>query len=115
MTTTLNPLPSSKRERNRYLVYEALSQSDICSEDIGRAIWKAALDFLGELGVSRSGLRVVEWDEKKKRGIIKVNHTSTEEARMVLALVQEAGRKPVALHVIGVSGILKKARKKWLS
>ena len=63
--TTLNPLPSSKRERNRYLVYEALSDSSVSAEAVGKAIWKTALDFLGELGVSRSSLRVVEWDEKK--------------------------------------------------
>jgi len=113
MATTLNPLPSSKRERNRYLVYEALSHEKLTGEAVGKAVWKTALDFLGELGVSRSSLRVVEWDEKKQRGIVKVNHTSVEEARTVLALVKDVDKKPVALHVLGVSGILKKARGKW--
>ncbi len=114
MATELNPLPSSKRERNRYLVYEvSCPRSEVRAEDMGRAIWKTALDFLGELGVSRSSLRIVDFDEKKQKGIIKVNHTSVEEGRAVLALVKEAGKKPVALHVLGVSGILKKARGKW--
>ena len=111
--TSLNPLPSSKREKNRYLVYEVLSESPISSEAIGKEIWKTALDFLGELGVSRSSLRVVEFDEKKQKGIIKTNHTSIEESRMTLALVKEVSGKKVALKVLGVSGILKKARAKW--
>lgn len=112
--TSLNPLPSSKRERNRYLVYEVLSDSPVKGEDMGKAIWKTALDFLGELGVSRSSLRVVDFDENKQKGVIKVNHLSVEEARMVLALIKEVNKSKVALNVLGVSGILKKARSKWL-
>lgn len=112
--TSLNPLPPAKRERNRYLVYEAHAASPVSGEDIGKAIWASALSFLGELGVSRSGLRVVDFDEKKQKGIIKVNHTSVEEARVVLALVKEVNKKPVALRVVGVSGIIKKAKGKWL-
>jgi ribonuclease P/MRP protein subunit POP5 len=111
--TSLNPLPPSKREKNRYLVYEVNSEKPVKGEDIGRAIWKTALDFLGELGVSRSSLRVVDFDEKKQKGIIKVNHTSVEEARMTLALVKEINKQKVALKTVGVSGILKKAKGKW--
>lgn len=112
---TLNPLPPSKRERNRYLVYEVFSsESPVHSEDIGRAIWKAALELLGELGVARSGLRVVDFDERKQKGVIKVNHTSVEEGRLVLSLVKEVNKKKLGLRVIGVSGILKKARGKWI-
>jgi ribonuclease P/MRP protein subunit POP5 len=110
---TPNPLPSTKRERNRYLVYEVLSGSPVSGEDIGKTIWRTALQFLGELGVSRTSLRVVEFDEKKQKGIVKVNHRSIEEARAVLALVKDVDKKEVTLHVLGVSGILKKARKKW--
>lgn len=104
---------SAKRERNRYLVYSATSEIPIKGEDIGKAIWASALQFLGELGVARSGLRVVDFDEKKQKGVIKVNHKSVEEGRVVLALVKEVNRKPAALRVVGVSGILKKARGKW--
>lgn len=110
---TLNPLPSTKRERNRYLVYEVLSDSPVSGEDIGKTIWRTALQFLGELGVSRTSLRVVDFDEKKQKGVVKVNHRSVEEGRAVLALVREINKKEVTLHVLGVSGILKKARQKW--
>ena len=112
--TVLNPLPPAKREKNRYLVYEVKSEQPVKSEDIGREIWKVALDFLGELGVSRSSLRVVDFDEGKQKGVIKVNRASVEEARMTLALVKEVSKQKVALKTVGVSGILKKARGKWI-
>jgi len=108
-------LPPSKREKNRYIVYEVFaSDSQVSGEEIGKAIWKTGLEFLGELGVAKSGLRVVDFDETKQRGVIKVNHTHVEEGRMLLALVKEANRKKLALRVVGVSGILKKARGKWV-
>ena len=111
---TLNPLPPSKRESNRYLVYEVTAGGPVSGEDMGKAIWASALSFLGELGVARSGLRVVDFDDKKQKGVIKVGRASVDEGRMVLALVKEAGRQKVALRVMGVSGILKKARGKWV-
>lgn len=114
MATSLNPLPPSKRERNRYLVYAVASDAPAKADEIGKAIWASALGFLGELGVARSGLRIVDFDEKKQRGIIKVGHKSVEEGRVVLALVKEVNKRPVALRVTGVSGILKKAKGKWL-
>jgi ribonuclease P/MRP protein subunit POP5 len=113
MATSLNPLPPAKRERNRYIVYEVLSDSPASGEEMGKAIWASALSFLGELGVSRSGLRVVDFDEKKQKGVVKATHNHVDEVRVALSLVKEAGKKPVALHVVGVSGILKKARGKW--
>jgi ribonuclease P/MRP protein subunit POP5 len=113
MATSLNPLPPSKRERNRYLVYTVTSDSSVKGDEIGKAIWASALQLLGELGIARSGLRVVDFDEKNQTGVIKVNHRSVEEARLVLALVKEVNKKPAILTVIGVSGILKKARGKW--
>ena len=96
------------------MVYEAVSDSRITGEEIGTAIWKTALEFLGELGVSKSSFRIVDFDEKRQKGIVKVNHSSVEEARVVLALRKEVNKKPVALRVLGVSGILKKAKSKWL-
>lgn len=112
--TSLNPLPPSKRGKNRYLVYHVRSEEPVTGEGIGKAVWKTALEFLGELGVSRSGLRIVEFDEKAQKGIVKADRSSVEEARAVLALVKQAGGERVALNVLGVSGILKKARAKWL-
>jgi ribonuclease P/MRP protein subunit POP5 len=111
----LNPLPPSKREKNRYLVYGLSSEKPLNGEEMGKAIWKSALGFLGELGVAKSGLRIVDFDEAKQKGIIKVNRDSVEEGRVVLSLVKEVSGSKTALETIGVSGILKKARGKYLA
>lgn len=113
--TSLNPIPPVMRARNRYVVYEAICERPLRREDVGKAVWRETLTFLGELGASRSALRIVEFDEKKQKGIIKVDHKHVDEAKVALALVREINKKPVILNVLGVSGILKKARCKWLT
>jgi len=110
--TVLNPLPSSKRERNRYLVFEIVSDLKFGMGDVSKAVWRGVLDYLGELGASRTSLRMVDWDQSTQKGTIKVSHKSVAEVRAALALVKEIDRKPVAFHVMSVSGILKKARKR---
>lgn len=111
--TVLNPLPSSKRERNRYLVFEVISNGKFNKTEISKAIWRSALQFLGELGASKLSLRLVEWDENNQKGILKVNHKGVQETRASLTLIKEIEKSKVILHVLIVSGILKKARKKF--
>jgi len=110
--TILNPLPSSKRERNRYLVFELISESGTKFDmgSVSKAVWGAVLDYLGELGASKTSLRMVDWDTKTQKGTIKVSHKSVAAVRAALALVKEIEKKAVMFHVKTVSGILKKAR-----
>ncbi len=104
----------SLRERNRYMAFEIISDSDIERGDVVKAVWNSVLQFLGELGASRTSLWVMEWDDKKKKGILKVNHKSVDEVRSALALVKEINRERVILHILGVSGTVKRTREKYL-
>ena len=96
-------LPSLK-ERNRYLVFEVKEKK----KDIKKDIWKGCLDFLGEFGCGEAGLWFLndKWDEKKRKGILKVNNKYVEKVRFALSLNN--------IHTIGVSGTLKKAEKKFI-
>jgi len=106
----LNPLDSTMRTRNRYIVFKAESEKTLDKKDVGGAITDTTLRFVGELGVSRMSPYLVEWNYEKQAGILKVTHNTLDEAKAVLALVKEANNKPVVLHSVKVSGILKKAK-----
>jgi len=109
----LKPLPPTLRERNRYLTLELLSDSNFGREELIKAIQNSCLNFLGELGTSKTSLWLLDWDERKRKGILKVNHKSVDEVRASLALIKEINKKPCILHVLGVSGTVKKAREKF--
>lgn len=102
------------RERNRYIAFEIISDSRLGRGDVVKAAWNAVLRFLGELGASRTSLWVMDWDEEKKKGILKVNHKSLEEVRAALALIKEINNQRVIFHILGVSGTVKKTREKYL-
>ncbi|OYT26799.1 MAG: hypothetical protein B6U97_03055 [Candidatus Altiarchaeales archaeon ex4484_96] len=66
------PLPPTLREKSRYLVVEFICGVQITKKDFGRVLWKTVLQVLGENGVSRLNLWIIDWDHGLGRGIVKV-------------------------------------------
>jgi ribonuclease P/MRP protein subunit POP5 len=118
---TTKPLPPTLREKNRYLAFEFISEgrredsktSSFSRNEVQRAIWSNALKFLGELGVSKTSLWLIEWNESKQKGILKTNRKSVDEVRAAFALIKEINGKRVIPHILGVSGTIKKTREKF--
>ncbi len=110
----LNPLPKSGRERNRYLACAVDCASPVSSAAFGKQVFAATLRFLGEIGTSKTSLRVIDFDEKKQQGIVKCTHATVDEVRATLALISDIERNPAAVRVLGVSGTIKKTREKYL-
>lgn len=108
-------LPSLK-ERNRYLVFSILSDKNFKEEDVKKVVWNNCLGFLGELGCGEAGLWFLsdKWNEKKQKGILKVNNKYVEKVRMALSLVNEIEKNKVSINTVGVSGTLNKAEKKFI-
>ncbi len=111
----LKPIPSTMRERNRYIAFELISGHRFCREDVTKAVWRSSLRFLGERGVSETSLWMMEWDKEKQRGILKVNNRCVDDVRAALALMKEINKIRVIPYVFGVSGTVKKTREKYLS
>jgi len=109
------PLPPTLREKNRYLAFEILSEKKFSRDDVTKAIWNSAMRFLGELGVGKTSLWLIDWEEERQHGIIKVNHKSIDEIRASLALIKEINSFPVIPRVKGISGTIKKTRETWLN
>jgi len=110
-----NILSPTMRERRRYLVFQVVSKEKMPFSDISNGIWHSVLNFLGELGTAESEVWVIKnsWDEEKQLGIIRCEHTAVEKIRTALALVQRIGDQPVIVRVLGVSGTIKSAKKKF--
>lgn len=114
--TRLNTLPPTLRENARYLVFEIVSKKEFDISEIVDAVWQASLALFGEIGASRFSLWIPFnlYEREKKRGIVKCAHTSVEEVRAALAAVRHIGNEPVIIHVLGVTGTILSAKKKFL-
>jgi len=110
----VKPLLPTLKEKKRYLVYEIISKKKI-DKDISFEIVKKATSFLGVFDAAKAGLRNVKYDVKKQKGVIKVSHKQLAKLKTSLALVNEINNEEVNIHTIGVSGILKKAKDKYVA
>lgn len=111
-----NILPPTMRDKRRYIAFAIISENKINFNDLSNTIWHCILNYLGELGASKTGAWLIKdsFDEKKQIGLIKCSHDSVEEIRASLALIDRIGDSKVVINVLGISGTIKGARKKFL-
>ncbi len=83
--------------------------------DVLNSIWHSLLNFLGEYGVGKAGIWIGKsnYDEEKQLGVIRCNHIYVEHIRTALALVERIGDSRAIVKVLGVSGTIKAAKKKF--
>jgi len=115
--TKLKPVLPSLREKKRYLVFEVISKEKINDvNSVSNAIWHCSLQFLGQLGVAKAGLMVLDnkWNPQIQRGIIKVSNRHVDAVKAALTFADKIDNKDAIFRSIGVSGILKKAENKFL-
>ncbi len=109
------PLLPTLRTKKRYVVYELISDKDILHEMIVDAIVSSYKECFGIFGVGKAGIIDTKiYSKEKKRVILKINHKYVEELRAALGMITNINSSKVIIHTIGVSGILRKAKKRYM-
>ena len=109
----IKPVLPSLREKKRYIVYEIKSEKPLSFEEVKQELEKKMIQFLGELGYGKAGVRIMDlWEDNK--GMIRTNTKFVDEVKTALALTERIGNQRVIIKSVGVSGILKKAKSKFL-
>jgi len=108
-------LPSTLRERKRYIAFQVIAESKVDINDVFNSLWHSLLNFLGEYGVAQAGVWISKsnYDDSKQIGIIRCDHVSVEHIRASLSLIERIGDTRAIVKVLGVSGTIKAARKKF--
>ncbi|MBS3152055.1 hypothetical protein J4230_01455 [Candidatus Woesearchaeota archaeon] len=102
----------SLREKKRYLVYEVISESKFSYKDLKEEITKVFRDIFGLEGLARVGLDFVEHSESK--GVIRISTKGLDMLKASFCFVRKINKGDVILRSLGVSGMLKKARNKFI-
>ncbi len=114
MAKRIKPVLPSLREKKRYVVFEIISKKGINSfSEVSEIIWNSTKSFLGEIETAKAGIWVLaeRWNQKKQRGMIKVNNKYVDKLKTSMALVENYKKQKIILKSMGVSGIIKKAEK----
>ncbi|MBI2041026.1 MAG: hypothetical protein HYT16_02900, partial [DPANN group archaeon] len=56
----MKTIPSTAKERKRFILVKIESSGEVEKTLVGRLVIQAGMQFLGELGMARAGLQVVE-------------------------------------------------------
>jgi RNase P/RNase MRP subunit POP5 len=101
-----------KRVRRRYLALEIDSSEVFSSKELMDAIWSAVSKLFGEYGASQAGLVLIDYDTKRRLVVIRTAHAALDMVRAALASIIRIQDKPVAIHVLRVSGTIRTLYKK---
>lgn len=109
-------LSPNLREKRRYVAFKINCNKPLQEMDVNNAIWNSALNFLGDLGAAKASLFVLKgiYTPENKIGMVRCSHTAVEHVRTALALVTRVGEEPVIIEVLGISGTIKAAKRKYL-
>jgi ribonuclease P/MRP protein subunit POP5 len=107
-------LPPTMRENKRYLAFELIAEGNamISRDDLIRELFSASGTLLGDLGSSECNIWLFAFDDNK--GVISCERAHVSQTRAVLATITHVKGKRVLLHVLGVSGTVRGATKKYL-
>jgi len=96
-----------KRIKRRYLALAIDSGVVFDSREFMDAVWGAVGKLYGEYGASKSGLTMIDYDAEQGFAVIRVSLVAIDMARAALASMTRIGDKPIAVHVVSVSGTIK--------
>jgi ribonuclease P/MRP protein subunit POP5 len=100
------------RENKRYLAFELIAEGDVSREELIREIFSASGSLLGDLGSSECNIWLFAFDDLK--GIISCDREHVIQTRAALATITYVKGKRVSFHILGVSGTVIGATKKYL-
>lgn len=96
-----------KRTKRRYLALQVDSTETVDQTQLMNALWNAITKLYGEYGASQTGLTLIEYNLDGKLAAIRTNNTALNMMRASIATITKIEEKPVAIHVLTVSGTIK--------
>ncbi|MCD6274566.1 MAG: ribonuclease P protein component 2 [Candidatus Aenigmarchaeota archaeon] len=116
MKDKIKTLPSSYREKKRYVVFEIISDQKIEFEELIKSVFNYTINLIGILGVAKTNFRFMSdlYNEKKQIFVLRCLPKDVELIRLSMALITEINEKNVCIRSLGVTGTIKSARRKYL-
>jgi len=100
-----------KRTKRRYLALQVESTVAVDQTQLMSALWNAITKLYGEHGASQTGLTLIKYDPDEKLAVVRTNNTALNMTRASIATIIKIEEKPVAIHVLTVSGTIKALHK----
>lgn len=116
MTDKLKTLPSSYREKKRYVTFKIISEREFDAKDLVKALWKNLVSNMGLIDVAKTNFHFFTelYDPKDKKFVVRCMPADVERLRLSFALLTDVDGIPISIVSIGVSGTMRASKKKHL-
>jgi len=116
MIDKLATLPSSFREKKRYVTFRIISENEIDPKSLIKALWKNLINDIGVIEVAKTNFHFFTelYEPSEKKFVVRCLPGEVEKIRLSFALITEIEGKPVCLASIGISGTMRASKKKHL-
>ncbi len=108
----MKTLPSSLRQRKRYLAIEVIAEREVSREELLREIFSSLGSLYGDIGSSECGVRLLDYGSQK--GVLRCSHGMEDRSRAAFATITTIGGQRAIVHVLGISGTVKGATQKYI-
>ncbi len=99
----------SSRFKKRYVSFSlSLEGKPPARTDAKKIIHEHFISVFGELGISSLAFKLMEYDEKRGRGILRCERGRTDEAIFCMACLCEWGTKACRLEPLSTSGSMRR-------
>jgi len=105
-------LPPALKRKKRYIAFELVSEGDVDEKEFISSLWKTMLSLFGEIGSAHCGIWLEYFDGR--RGILRCHREALNKVKVALTLISRVGDVDIIPKILGVSGTIKKCRKKYL-
>ena len=104
-----------RRLRRRYIALQIHGGGPCSLESLRDRLEAEFIELFGIWGFSQAGIRVLEFDERSREAILACWHRWLPMVRASSTLVTSLGDSPLIVQVRGVSGTIRRLRRKFLS
>jgi RNase P/RNase MRP subunit POP5 len=97
------------RKRRRYIAFESMREASV--PDVLQTI-----NFLraGRPKAEQPMLKLVLYDENSRLGLLRCGHKQVDEIKASMSSAEENHAKMISFRVLGVSGTIRAAKRKFL-
>lgn len=103
-----------KKPRKRYIVFATLCENEILIDELDKALRDIFIEYYGVSIYSKASPRIVLYDVKLGRGVLRVSHICVDHAIAALGLIKDVNNKKCIIVPIRTTGTLRKAQEYML-
>ena len=99
--------------RSRYILFKWRDNIILDRGILSRALSSSIMRLYGEVGASRTSLKIIDVSTDDNLAIVRCSHTAVDMVRAAASAIRELDGRPIVIYSLCVSGTIKSLNDKF--